>query len=173
MSALCAGMTPWESPLRVAHPGSRSVAGNQEMPSRAGTDGMARRQASGLGAKKVWSLELTKLTCPWKSLLGWHFLMEIFCLCLLRNSTAFEQQAPSLPGWICHLTCSSSCIGLQGKDRLQVGQHHGVWQELLSKGHLVPSTGALGIHSRRLRQSQHFLTIKSATVPTQFLARLG
>lgn len=57
-------MTPWESPLRVAHPGSSFIAGNQEMLSRAGTDGMAGKQASGLGARKVGSLELTKLTCP-------------------------------------------------------------------------------------------------------------
>lgn len=66
------------------------IAGNQEMLSRAGTDGMARRQASGLGAREVRSLELTKLTCPWKSLLDWHFWMENFCLRLLRNSTTFE-----------------------------------------------------------------------------------
>lgn len=115
------------------------IAGNQEMLSRAGTDGMARRQASGLGASKVQSLELTKLTCPWKSLLDWHFLMENFCLCLLRNSTTFEQQAPSQPVWICHLTFCASWIGLQGKHRfLQWGSMLGSDMNLSPKGTWYP-----------------------------------
>lgn len=34
---------------------------------------MARRQASGQEARKLQSLELTKLTCPCRILLDWHF----------------------------------------------------------------------------------------------------
>lgn len=49
------------------------IAGNWEMLWRAGTDGMARRQASGQEARKLQSLELTKMTCPCRIFLDWHF----------------------------------------------------------------------------------------------------
>lgn len=108
MPALLAGMMPWATSL---------IAGNREVLWRAGTDGMARRQARGQGARKLQSLELTALTRPCRILLDWHFSDGKLLHMCVEEQYHFEQRAPSLPGWTCLLAVLLGA-GLRGQGRL-------------------------------------------------------
>lgn len=148
------------------------IAGNWEMLWGARTDGMARRQVSGQEARKLQLLELTKLACPCRILLDWHFSDGKFLSMSLWSSTAFEQRALPLPGWAWCIAFCAPRSGVAGLGQVAaVGQHGGLWHRVLSKGHLVTSTEALGVHSRKLG-SHSISWPKSRTTLTQFLARL-